>query len=426
MATGIVDPLETHSRRTNLALLGKLRVVVLASLTLLILVARLVLDIPLPVLPLALGLLLLAIAAAAALARVRKPHPVASDELLWHAVADVAILSWLLWFSEGTENPLVVGFLVLIAYAAIALPPPQVAVLAAIELACALGLYAGHQELPLGAAQDNALFENVGLAALVLGIPLTAWAGIHGMSAHRSELTRAARARERQLRDENLIALASLAAGAAHEMASPLSTAKLLVGELRDDPALGPEGKSSAEVLERQIDACRDSLQRIVAASRPAERTTPEPVAADRLVADVVERFQLLRRETDVALRFKRAPAAPLVETDPGFMQALLNLLNNAADASGGGIEVVTDWNDRELKVRILDHGPGVAPHVRASLGQEFTTTKPGGLGLGLFLTHATIDRLGGQVVIYDRKGGGTDVRVTLPLKARHHSGETT
>ena len=108
-----------------------------------------------------------------------------------------------------------------------------------------------------------------------------------------------------------------------------------------------------------------------------------------------------------------------MISADCTLEQALLNLLNNAADVSPEGVELECNWSDKQLNLEIRDRGPGLSGEVARRAGQAFFTTKgPGrGLGIGLFLANASIERLGGEVNMFNREGGGACVRVILPLQ---------
>lgn len=94
-------------------------------------------------------------------------------------------------------------------------------------------------------------------------------------------------------------------------------------------------------------------------------------------------------------------------------------MLNNAADVSPAGIELEGSWTETQLTIEIRDRGPGLSEEVAQRAGQAFFTTKgPRGLGIGLFLANASIERYGGEVNLFNRKGGGACVRVNLPLHA--------
>ncbi len=112
-------------------------------------------------------------------------------------------------------------------------------------------------------------------------------------------------------------------------------------------------------------------------------------------------------------------PSAEIL-AEQTLSQAIVNILNNAADSSPDNVEVSARWNEQELVLEISDRGEGLTPDAEQAAGQPFFTTKaPGqGLGLGLFLAHATLRRFGGTVQMYNREGGGVCTRLVLPLSS--------
>ena len=101
----------------------------------------------------------------------------------------------------------------------------------------------------------------------------------------------------------------------------------------------------------------------------------------------------------------------------PVVQQSLLNLLNNAAEASPEQVEVTVHWDERCLYIDIRDYGPGISPEQIEKMGRPISSTKPGGLGLGLFLTHSSLNRHGGQVSLLNADGSGLLTSVALPLQ---------
>ena len=100
----------------------------------------------------------------------------------------------------------------------------------------------------------------------------------------------------------------------------------------------------------------------------------------------------------------------------PTIAQAIINLLNNAADANPKDIEIDIHWSTQKLQWIIKDSGAGIAEGVTAHLGKSFISTKTKGLGIGLLLTQATINRYGGRVSIHNRAPRGTITQLELPL----------
>jgi len=109
----------------------------------------------------------------------------------------------------------------------------------------------------------------------------------------------------------------------------------------------------------------------------------------------------------------------PRMAPPPDLTQALLNLLNNAADACPEGLEVRLDWDVDDLTISIRDHGAGVPLAIAEQIGKPFFTTKGKGFGLGLFLSKASVTRAGGSVKLYSHEEGGTLTELRLPRVAR-------
>jgi two-component system sensor histidine kinase RegB len=154
--------------------------------------------------------------------------------------------------------------------------------------------------------------------------------------------------------------------------------------------------------------------------------TSDDPKAVQRVDAfidNVRERFQLLRPTVNVDMRLDDDPANPHIAADASLQQAVLNLLNNAADVSPHSVDCSARCTTRHLVLDIRDRGTGF---VANGVGEAYeppnrTSSHNGvaeGMGMGLLLANATIERLGGSVHIADREGGGAWVQVTLPLAA--------
>jgi two-component system sensor histidine kinase RegB len=133
---------------------------------------------------------------------------------------------------------------------------------------------------------------------------------------------------------------------------------------------------------------------------------------------ELIERLRSLRPGVQVRLNAEGAQPAPRLVVDQTLSQAILNVLNNAADASPDHVEVDLRWDAERFEILICDRGPGIEPALAAVAGEDVLTTKdPGqGLGLGLFLAHTTVQRLGGAIRLYNREGGGACTQLWLPL----------
>ena len=121
-----------------------------------------------------------------------------------------------------------------------------------------------------------------------------------------------------------------------------------------------------------------------------------------------------MRPELKTTISYADCPApAPELKFHPTIAQSILNLLNNAADASPESVDVSISWTDTEIEIQIKDCGEGFDT---ANINEPFSSTKPTGLGLGLFLSQSTVTRFGGSVNLQNLVDGGTLTTINLPI----------
>jgi two-component system sensor histidine kinase RegB len=335
-------------------------------------------------------------------------------------IFDTLLLSALLYLTGGVANPFAVFFLVHIVLAAVSSDPRTTYVGAAVASACLLLLYFVHR--PLDVLADPQLHLLGWVVSLILTVAITVYfvtSLTRSLQQRSDELTHE---RELHLRAERLEALGTLAAGAAHELASPLSTIAVVAKELERRLARGADREACADarLVRDEVARCRRILDRMTlesgdSAGEPLVAMSVEELFDDALLELAHQgriRQAIAPDATGLALRFPRE----------GLAMALRNLLSNALDASPPGAEVVlaAERRDDELEVSVRDEGPGMNAHqLHRAQDPFFTTKEPGqGMGLGLFLTRSVVDRLGGALHLESRPGAGTTVRVRLPLDA--------
>jgi two-component system sensor histidine kinase RegB len=230
-----------------------------------------------------------------------------------------------------------------------------------------------------------------------------------------------------------------MAAVAAHKLGTPLSTLSVMLGELEADTPVETEDVS---LMRNQIARCKAILAEMVASATPQNRPA---LSVTNWVNEWVDEWHLLRPSVlrpQITLRRETSSPEkpePLICPDRTLDQAIQGLLDNAADAvaengthktsDNGRINIEIDWNADKpdtLQIDILDCGPGIPENMADLLGMHFVTTKNGhngsgehqvgGLGIGFFLTNATIERFDGKVELFQREPQGTRTRVRLPL----------
>jgi len=380
--------------------------------------------------------------------RLHSIKPVTNPEMFAQLSVDVLVLSVLLYFSGGSTNPFVSLYLLPLVIAAATLPARYTWGMAALTTACysLLMVYyfplphpAMHMNHEMGMAMDHDMSMAMDMTpdsafnthvlgmwlGFVISAVVVAYFVVKMAQAVRSRDAQLVQVREEILRNERIVALGTQAAGAAHELGTPLATMAVVIGELQHDTDNQPAEFSQAELrdsltlLDEQVRACRRILDKIMLNAQDSGASTLQP--ADELMADVLDEWQLLRpaAQYHYASPVKGRPggvSAPLLNVDVTLRAALMNLLNNAADASPQGIEINTRWDAAHFTLEIHDSGSGLSEEVALKAGSVYFTTKTEGHGLGLFLANATLERLGGTVRLYNREGGGATTELTLPI----------
>ncbi|KJK18433.1 ATP-binding protein [Pseudomonas sp. NPDC087612] len=404
--------------RQNLWRLTFIRILVLAAQAGSVGVAYWTELLPLPWLSLVITLGLSMLLCAFTALRLRLTLPVTELEYAFQLACDLLIHSALLYYSGGSTNPFVSYYLVPLAIAAVTLPWVYSLILSGIALAAyslLLVQFYPLETFPMAREkmQVYGMWLSIALAAAVI----TFFAAKMAEELRRQEQLRAER-REEGLRDQQLLAVATQAAGAAHELGTPLATMSVLIKEMRQDHS-DPLLQEDLAVLQDQVKLCKETLQNLVRAAEANRRLAVENQEVTFWLDEALNRWHLMRPEA--SYRFQRLGQGnvPRLAPPPDLTQALLNLLNNAADACPDDLEVRLDWDAQDMVISIRDHGPGVPAAIAESIGKPFFTTKGKGFGLGLFLSKASVTRAGGSVKLYSHEEGGTLTELRLPRDAR-------
>lgn len=356
------------------------------------------------------------------LLRLLRGWPVTDVEYGAQLLFDILVHSVLLYYAGGPANPFASYFLVPLTIAAATLSWQHTAALASVAMiAYSLLLFWYHPlplfEMPMYASQVRIDLRVIGMwLNFAMSAGLITLFVVHMAEALRRHAERLAERREQSMRDSQLLGIASVAAGAAHELSTPLSTMSVLLKDLRADYT-DPQIQEDLALLQEQVRQCKESLQQMV---RSAEFNRSQPHVnqpADIWLKRLLERWQLMRPEASWQLKAVPEGEVPLVQDSPELGQSILNLLNNAADACPDNITIALEWNAQRLRLCIRDNGPGVPLHIAEQLGTAFVTTKgKKGFGLGLFLSQAAVERVGGSVKLFNQDGGGTLTEVILPI----------
>lgn len=437
---GVTPALEPR-HGIDLSWLSTLRWGALAGQLATILVVDRGMGIDLPLVPLGV-VLAIGVVSNVALNAWRRRADVSDAMLAAVMLLDVGLLTAALYYTGGPFNPFSFLYLVNVALAAMLLPPGWTWTLAGCSLALFGGLFFAHVPLPLGdsGGMDHAAMGHAGMdhgmgadhpislhvqgmwvafgvaAAFIVYFIQRVRGALAERDAELAEVLHAA------ARHEKLASLATLAAGAAHELATPLSTIAVVAKEL--ERALGaddPESTAVADVrlVRAQVERCRAILSQMAADAGESAGEAFVDVRLDAIAADALG--ELAGRERVVSAS---AGDAPLVRVPRrALSQALRGILKNALEASSADGEVVVriDADGARARVAVVDRGRGMPPDVLARAGEPFFTTKHGdglgrGMGLGLFLARVVLERLGGDLALDSAPGRGTTVTLGLPV----------
>lgn len=347
------------------------------------------------------------------------PNGQVTDSRLGSLIAvDVLILAALLYFSGGAQNPFSFLFLVQVALGAMVLPWRWTWGLVALALGCLAGLYFDSVPLPMTHGQMMRLhLYGMWVASGVAGAFIVTFVG-RVSGELRESRARARRDRARAERTQRLASLATLAAGAAHELATPLGTIALVADELEREVSASAEAQhllDDVRLVRTQVARCREVLDELSAESARSPGEAAESVAVGELLESAVERERVRVADLDEALTKARIRVPKRALT-----RALGALLGNALDASTSAGEVRVDARikDGSLTLEVVDEGDGMNKETLARVGEPFFTTKEAGrgMGLGVLLARTVIEDAGGSLDYRSRPGEGTTARVTLPL----------
>jgi two-component system sensor histidine kinase RegB len=324
---------------------------------------------------------------------------------------DIGLLTALLALSGGVHNPFSVFYIVHVMLAALLLPGPFVLGLGAFTIGCFASLE--HYYVPLPELSYQTHLYGVGLAFAMVAV-VSAFFVWHVSAALRAQAARLART-------ERLASLASLVAGATHELATPLSTIAVIAKELEramESRAAPEDWVQDVQLLQGQVERCRTLLREMSAEAGQVPGEAWVEIPLDTLCARVLDQIDAAERGR-VAVEV--LPASAQVTIPPmAFERAVVNLVRNALEASAPAGVVLLRYESRAQRhcIRVADRGKGIPRTLLEHLGEPFVTTKmPGhGLGLGVFTAKTLVERLGGELRVESTEGHGTVVRMEWPL----------
>ena len=359
-----------------------------------------------------------------------------------HAAALLALniveLAALLYFTGGLENPFSFLFLAPVLISATALPVRLTITIGLLAVACATLLVFVHEPLPWDSDEPLILppIYLIGVwISIVLAIGVTSLYSFQ-VTEEARKLSDALAATELVLaREQHLTQLDGLAAAAAHELGTPLSTIVLVSRELEKALADGPQASAQVagdiKTLREQARRCRDILSKITQLS-----STGAPF--DRMkLSTLIEETVAPHRDFGVAIKVRIAVAGsrePVGSRNPAILYGVGNILENAVDFARSEVEVNAWWNNDTVEIVVSDDGPGFAPDILKRIGEPYLsrrrvaadTNGHTGLGLGVFIARTLLERTGAKITFTNRvfPDHGAVVQIDWP-RDRFEASET-
>ena len=334
------------------------------------------------------------------------------DRAAWLLSFDIAELAALLYLTGGLENPFAFLLLGPVLISATALPPRMTLLIGTFAMLCATVLVFFHYDLPWD-SEDPLQLPEIYMVGVWLSILLAiGYIGVYTwqIAEEARQLSDALAATELVLaREQHLSQLDGLAAAAAHELGTPLSTITVVVREI--ERALDPKSPHAEDVklLREQAQRCREILSKIteLPAADPFDRM---PLSA--LIDEAVSPHRNFGIQIGVTLPPNRA-SEPVGTRNPAIRYGLGNLIENAVDFARRRVEIFANWSDDEVSITISDDGPGFAPEVIDRIGAPYVTHRRPeprgpegddeavfGLGLGFFIAKTLLERSGAKLAL--------------------------
>ena len=321
-------------------------------------------------------------------------------------------LAGLLFFTGGLENPFSFLFLAPVLISATALPIRLTIALGVLAVVCATVLVFFHLPLPWD-SDEPLILPQIYLVGVWLSIGVAI--GVTSLYAFQvaeesRQLSDALAATELVLtREQHLTQIDGLAAAAAHELGTPLSTIFLISRELERTIADDSPIAADLKTLREQAQRCRDILAKITQLSASGAPFDRMPLST------LIEEAVAPHRDFDVAIKVRIAIGVtrePVGMRNPAILYGVGNILENAVDFARATVEVNASWNNETVEIIISDDGPGIAPDMLKRIGEPYLSRRRsadeaqsghGGLGLGVFIARTLLERTGAKVSFTNR-----------------------
>lgn len=379
--------------------------------------------------------------------RLQAEEPINETEIFIQLILDVVAIGALLYLTGGASNPIIWVFLLPVIITAIMLPHSYAWYMVIITTSVYTVLMAFNIPLPaiephspnphlLHSAMNYEMLQqahslsdkhyfNLHIFGMWFGFVfsagLVAFFVVELAIALRIQERNLAEARESALRDERVVALGTLAASAAHDMGTPLGTVAIVAHELEQEypEHRFPDLHEKVVIIKDQIERCKAALSVMSASAGELRAESGRVILVTEYIDEVIKQWRT--HKATAKLNFIIAPEVATeakIIAERTLTHSIINILNNAVEASPPekGIELHANWDMQQAVITIRDFGAGLPAELLNFVGKQPVVSKKRGLGVGLFLTYSTIQRLGGKINLYNHNSGGACVEIAIPL----------
>ena len=338
--------------------------------------------------------------------------------ILIQTCADILFLSLLLFFSGGATNAFVSLLLIPIAIAAVTLTPFLLAIVAAMAIASySILLWL----LPMSVMHGNmeGHFIGMGINFLFSTLVVALVVGKMARSINQQELAIAAY-KENLLKQEQVTSLGVASAQVTHQLATPIATVQLLADELSEDL---PDNEVVMD-MQSQLSRCRESLSDFRAMVFDIKEQVIKTISCQDLFKEITDNVRVNNPEIDLQLQgyeLAKNQQAVSINADAALLPAIINLINNAIRASKANnskaLQLTSQRVGDSWQFTIRDYGKGFTLKKLNELGVKPVNSEQG-FGMAVFLSHSSLERLGGKLALTNHQDGGALVTVSLPISS--------
>ena len=360
--------------------------------------------------------------------RVKHQVRAGNAEFMAQLSVDIVGISVLLYFTGGATNPFVSYLLIPLCIAAIALPLRFAFVIAGLCIGCYWWLLSSYIPVQNLAPSDHAHHMSASDSSLhIYGMWLNFVFSAGIITTFLTRMASELRAqeqiiqtqREHVLHAEQLTAIATLAAGATHELGTPLTTIKIAAKEILLS-STDPEISRDAQSIARQIELCQKSLRKLRDQAETTLTIKPKKTRLATWLNDAIEQWQLINPNKKIDEDISLSNNDIYLMADTTLTQSLINLMNNAADHSEKAIRIVARLkqngsSEPRVLLDIIDFGGKMSSAILENWGQPFNSSKAEGLGLGVYLSNSTIERHQGSLILLEQESCKI-TRIDLPV----------